>query len=480
MSTVQRLPRPRLAWLYGAALEASDDVLGFYRRCEQQGGMVKTHIWGLPIHVVTDPELIEEVLIRKQRCFIKSAGLRATRFAFGQGLLTSDRELWLHQRRTVQGAFHARQLARYGQLMTEASQRLLGTFRHGEIRNVHQDMTDLCFEVLARSLFGEELPEARSLVAATAEALHAFHHLHAQWIGAAGGLAFAGVRAVATALGRPDFVVDPTLLPTPYARRFRHAVRELDGFVARLLIRRRREPPGEDFLSLLLTALDPSGAPLGDRQIRDEIVTMFLAGHETAASSLSWTLYLLARHPAVGESLARQLEEGQGEQLLEQVIREGLRLYPPAYRISRTTVRSCEIGGHRVEPGAEIMIPQWAVQRSPRHFQDPDAFRPARWTEQFLEQLPRFAYFPFGGGPRTCIGSAFSQVEASIVIGELSRRFQLRAPPGADPKPYLGVTLLPEGNSLQLQVTQRQARATRTRVPAAPVGRCPYPHAGSL
>ncbi len=479
MSTVQRSSRPRLDWLYGAALEARDDVLGFYRRCEQRAGLVKTHIWGLPICVVTDPQLIEEVLVRKQRCFIKSAGLRSTRFAFGEGLLTSDRELWLHQRRTVQGAFHARQLARYGRLMSEACGRLLRTFRDGETRNVHQDMTDLCFEVLARSLFGEELPEARALVAATAEALHAFHHLHAQWIGAAGGLAFAGVRAVATALGRPDFVVDPTLLPTPYARRFRHAVRELDRFVAELVVRRRREPPGEDFLSLLLGATDASGAPLGDRQIRDEIVTMFLAGHETAASGLSWTLYLLARHPQVAESLALQLDEGRGDQLLEQVMREGLRLYPPAYRISRTTVRSCEIGGHPVETGAEIMIPQWAVQRSARHYRDPDEFQPERWTGQFLTQLPRFAYFPFGGGPRTCIGSAFSQVEASIVIGELSPRFQLRVPPGGAPRPYLGVTLLPEGNSLRLQVLRRETRAVRTRLPTAPVGRCPFPHPGS-
>jgi cytochrome P450 len=206
---------------------------------------------------------------------------------------------------------------------------------------------------------------------------------------------------------------------------------------------------------------------------------MFLAGHETAASSLSWTLYLLAQHSAVGESLACQLEEGSADQLLEQVIREGLRLYPPAYRISRTTVRSCDIGGQRIDPGAEIIIPQWAVQRSPRHFQDPDAFRPERWTQQFLEQLPRFAYFPFGGGPRTCIGSAFSQVEASIVIGEVARRFQLRVPPDADPRPYLGVTLLPEGNSLRLQVLHREARAAPRHRPTPSVGRCPFPHARS-
>ncbi|HEY1416753.1 MAG TPA: cytochrome P450, partial [Myxococcaceae bacterium] len=361
-----------LPWLYGATLDARSDILGFYRRCEEEGGLVRTHIWQLPICVVTAPELVEEVLIRKQRCFIKSAGLRSTRLAFGDGLLTSDRDLWLRQRRTLQAAFHARQLELYGRLAEDACRQLLDTFEDGEVRNIHHDMTELCFEVLARSLFGEELSEAQALVSAAAEALHAFHHLYAQWVGAAGGLAFAGVRALATALGRPDFVVEPTLLPTSYSRRFRGAIRELDAFVAAHLERRRRERRDGDFLSLLLSARDEAGRPIDDRQIRDEIVTMFLAGHETSASSLSWTLHLLARHPEVAQALALQLEQGGGEELLDQVIREGLRLYPPAYRISRTTVAHCRIGGHEVRPGTEMMMPQWAIQRSARHFEAPD------------------------------------------------------------------------------------------------------------
>ncbi|HET9038232.1 MAG TPA: cytochrome P450, partial [Myxococcaceae bacterium] len=136
-----------LNWLHGAALEARRDVLAYYRRCEQERGMVRTHIWRLPVCVVTAPELVEEVLIRQRRCFIKSAGLRSTRLAFGQGLLTSDGDLWLRQRRAVQGAFHARQLERYGQLMEDSCQRLLDGYVDGEVRNVYRDMTELCFEV---------------------------------------------------------------------------------------------------------------------------------------------------------------------------------------------------------------------------------------------------------------------------------------------------------------------------------------------
>jgi cytochrome P450 len=318
-------------------------------------------------------------------------------------------------------------------------------------------MTELCFEVLAQALFGEEMTAARPLVGAAAEALHAFHHLHAQWIGAFGGLAFAGIRAVSTALGRPDFVADPTLLPTPYARQFRVAVAALDQFVAALIARRRGAPAGDDFLSLLLAATDDSGAPLDDRLIRDEVVTMFLAGHETAASSLSWTLHLLAQHPAIADRLAAERETPAARGLLDQVIREGLRLYPPAYRISRTAVQDCTIGAFAVPAGTEVMIPQWAVHRSARLFTDPDAFRPERWTREFIAKLPKFAYFPFGGGPRICIGNTLAQVEASVVVGAICRRFELRVPPGPTVAPYLGVTLLPRDNVLMLELRRRPA-----------------------
>jgi cytochrome P450 len=235
-------------------------------------------------------------------------------------------------------------------------------------------------------------------------------------------------------------------------------VAALDRYVARLIARRRAARAGDDFLSLLLAAHDGAGAPLSERQVRDEVVTMFLAGHETAASSLSWALYLLAAHPPVARRLAAALDAGDGATPLDQVMREALRLYPPAYRISRTTVKTCDIGGHEVKVGTEVMIPQWAVHRSARFFAEPDAFRPERWTPAFTAALPRFAYFPFGGGARTCIGNTFAEVEGSVVVGELCRRFELALPPGAEAAPFLGVTLLPRGNQLLLQV-RRRARA---------------------
>jgi len=456
-------------WLWGGALAARRDVLGFYRDCERQGGLVRTHIWRLPIYVVTAPELIEEVLVKKQRCFIKSGALRSTGRAFGRGLLTSDKELWRRQRRTIQPAFHAQRLARYRTLMNAAALRLCEAIGAGGVRNIHHDMNELCFEALAQSLFGEDMSEARPLVAAAAEALHQFHHLHAQWVGAVGGLAFAAVRAVSTAMGRPDFVADPTLLPTPYGRRFRDATAALDRYVATLVARRRAAPAGDDFLSMLLAARDDAGAPMSERQVRDEVVTMFLAGHETAASSLTWALYLLAAHPVAAQRLAVALDAdegsgratagaGAGAREIDRVMREALRLYPPAYRISRTAVEACDLGGHPVKPGVEIMIPQWAVHRSARFYAEPDAFRPERWTPAFTAALPKFAYFPFGGGPRTCIGNTFAEIEGSVALGHICRRYELRVPPRAQVAPYLGVTLLPRGNTLALELRRRDSR----------------------
>jgi cytochrome P450 len=226
---------------------------------------------------------------------------------------------------------------------------------------------------------------------------------------------------------------------------------------------------------MLLAARDDAGAPLSERQIRDEVVTMFLAGHETAASSLTWALYLLAAHPPVAERLAAALDGdagGAGEREIDRVMREALRLYPPAYRISRTAVQACKLGGHPVKPGVEIMIPQWAVHRSARFYDEPDAFRPERWTPAFTAALPRFAYFPFGGGPRTCIGNSFAEIEGSVALGHICRRYELRVPPRARVAPYLGVTLLPRDNVLELEVRRRRATRPSSEMAAAP----PSPH----
>jgi cytochrome P450 len=296
----------------------------------------------------------------------------------------------------------------------------------------------------------------RRLVAQSAEALHAFHDHYSEWIGSFGGLFFTAFRTLATWLGRPDFVIDPCILPTGYARRFRDAVAVLDQAVYKIIKRKRDEPAQGDLLGLLLAARDDSGQALSDRQIRDEVVTMFFAGHETGAAVLTWTFYLLAQHPEIAETLVRQIQAGSESDLIEQVLREAMRLYPPAYRISRTVVETCHLGATKVNAGAELVMPQWAVHRSPRYYDEPEQFRPERWNADFISRLPHFAYFPFGGGPRTCIGNTFGMVESKFVVSRILQEVKF-AQPRTTPGLHLGVTLLPQDNTLMLKVERRQA-----------------------
>jgi len=456
---IMSAPRSFIAtdWLSGSAKAFQGNILDFYRDCERRGGLVATHIWRYPVYVVTDPALIEEILVRKQASFGKSSGLRVTLAAFGRGLLTSDGDLWRQQRRILQPAFSKRRVHGYRRYMEAAMARLLSSWGDGGVRDIHRDMTDFCFDVLAHALFGEDMAAGRPYVVAAAEALHEFHqYFVARPVAMAGGLVAAAFRRLSVAMGHPDYMIDLSRLPTKPGRRFRKTVADLDAFASGLIARRRlsRGGGGDDLLSLLLDARDDRGQPLDERQVRDEVVTMFFAGHETGAAALTWAFYLLAQHPAVAAAVAAATDAG----LSERVMRESLRLYPPAHRIARTVLEPCEIGGVSLKLGSEVIIPQWAVHRSRRHFDDPDAFRPERWTDEMEARLPRFAYFPFGGGARTCIGNHFALHESHYALTTILRAYELAALPGVHVATQVGVTMLPRKGSLPLAVRRRFAR----------------------
>ena len=284
----------------------------------------------------------------KDDYFVKSAGLRANRRAFGRGLLTSDGTLWQRQRQIMQPAFRVSNLDNYWPWLDAAMQRVLASWGKFGTRDIHSEMTDLCFEVLAMPLFGEDMSEVRALVIEAAAALHDFHQSFSRGV-AVGGLAVSAMRAMSTLLGRPDFFFDPSLLPTKYAKQLRLAVAWRDRFVYEFIDRRAGGPLRQDLTSLLLSARDANGASLSHHQIRDEIVTMFFAGHETGAASISWTLYLLAKHPDIAARLA---SEPEGSPFIHKVLHESLRLFPPAYRVSRTVLKSCQLGWMVVPGGS--------------------------------------------------------------------------------------------------------------------------------
>jgi len=239
--------------------------------------------------------------------------------------------------------------------------------------------------------------------------------------------------------------------------RFRKALRRLDQVIYGIISERRsRAKDTGDLLSMLLRFQDEDGNPMSEKQLRDEVVAMFFAGYETQASSLCWTWYLLSQHPEIEEKLLGELQELPGDRVptvedlselryTEMIVKESLRLYPPAWSIGREAKEECEIGGYRVPSGTQVMMAQWVTHRDPRYFEDPEVFRPGRWEDQFAKRIPHYAYFPFGKGPRLCIGHSFGMIGATLLLATVTRKFRLQLVPGHRVIAQPGITLRPAG-----------------------------------
>jgi cytochrome P450 len=257
------------------------------------------------------------------------------------------------------------------------------------------------------------------------------------------------------------------LYPSRLKRDLKRALRDLDDYLGRLIDERRHEPPRDDFLGLLMSGGGGHHPPLSRQAMLDESVTMLLAGHETAATALVWCLYLLARHPDQADALAADLaahlhgeaptvDDLDGLVSLRATLDETLRLYPPTHRIGRTVKEPVVVGGHRLPVGADVLLSQWAVHRSARWYVQPEVFLPSRWTPAFRHALPKFAYFPFSGGPRACVGSHFVWFESAVILGVLAQRFRFSRPDDSPPlMPYEGLTLTPAGGQLRLRIERR-------------------------
>jgi cytochrome P450 len=386
--------------------------------------------------------LIESVLISQSQNFAKDKVIQNSRWFLGQGLLTSEGAEWRQQRRLCQPAFHRERLSSYGRTMGAYTEEMLANWPQGEARDIHQEMMQLTMRIVAKVLFSVEVSEDAQKVAAALNLL--MRHT-------------SGFR----------MIMPPPLrhLPLPALIRVKRAVRELDEIVNCII--RQRRASGEnsgDLLSMLMAARDEDGSAMTDRQLRDEIMTFLLAGHETTAVALSWTWYLLSEHPQVAQKLRQELNHVLGgctpqlEDLArlpytDKVVKESMRLYPPAWSLARTTAKEMEIAGYRLPVGANVVMSPWIVQRDPRFFKDPDQFNPDRWTAQATQQLPRFAYFPFGGGPRLCIGASFAMMEANLLVATIAQRFHLHLVAGHPVDPLPGITLRPR-HGMRMQIAR--------------------------
>lgn len=440
-------PGPRGRFFLGSLPEFAGDVLGFMTKCvREHGDFARVHLPGHDVYVLNRSEDIETVLLSQRTNFVKHSFFwKHVTAIFGNGLLTSEGEFWLKQRRLAAPAFHPDRIAAYGAVMAAYADRQVAAWRDGEVRDIHHDMMRITMEIVSKTLFDVEVEEDVDEIGKSFDLV---------------------IREIAKRFRRPVKIAD--WIPLPGNLRYRRGVALLDRLVARVLAERRARPGDRgDLLSMLLEARDDDGSPMSDKQLRDELITLFLAGHETTAISLSWTLYLLAKNPDVEERLRAEIAAVAGDRLpeaqdlrrlpyAEAVVKETLRLYPPAYVIGREALADCVIAGYDVPARATVYFSPWVLHRDPRYFSDPETFRPERWQDGSTAKLPKYVYIPFGGGPRICVGERFAMMEGVLVLTTILRRCRLSMA-GPDPVPFPSITLRPEGGPI-MRVTRSDAR----------------------
>jgi cytochrome P450 len=410
----------------------------------QYGPFVRTRL-PLQLYFVADPACIEEILVKKADCFRKDRTSRLLSRVIGNGLLINEGESWRRQRRLLQPAFHHRQLQSYAAVMVAAIERASATWQTGQVRNVHEDMMGVTMNIVAETLFGAD-------VSANA--------------GQVGRIISDLMEEFGRILGLAARYQPPAWVPTPSNRRLRASARKVDEMILGIIDARRRRPGDggqDDLLSLLIRARDEDGSSMTDAQVRDEAVTLFLAGHETTALALTYSLYLLATHPECQARLVDELDRvlggrapGLGDlenlKYTDAVVLEAMRLYPPAWGMAREALIEVDIGGYHFPKGAEFVMSPWVLHHDQKNFDDPEVFKPERWDGDLAHRLPRFAYFPFGGGPRVCIGNRFAMMEAKLVLAVAIQRFRFEVTPETELTLLPSVTLRPR-HGVRLRLT---------------------------
>jgi cytochrome P450 len=441
----RRVPGPASRFGLRNLARFARDQLGMLRDVAQTYGDVAcVELLGQRYYLVSHPDDIEAVLVKHARVMLRDRHSVVLERALGKGLLTSDGERWRHQRRLMAQAFVPRRIQSYGAAMARVTDAGLRRWRDGAEVNVHQEMSRLTMEVVADVLFGSGL--AAQDVALVRDSMETVNEFFAN---------------------SPEAVVLlPAWVPTPRNRRMNAAVASLDALIYQIIARRRAGEPRDDLLGTLLAAQDDDGARMSDGQLRDEAMTLFLAGHETTARARAHTLYLQGTHPEVAERLRAELDAVLGDRLptaddaralpfTERVLKESLRLYPPAWTTGREAAEEVEVGGYRIPKGAQILASPWVVQRDARWFPDPERFDPDRWEGARGKETPRFAYFPFGGGPRVCIGSHFAMLEATLMLALIARRWRVELLPGQTLTFKPSVTLRQAGEGLRARLFAR-------------------------
>jgi cytochrome P450 len=424
---------PRARWFGEHVLALKRNRLEFLQRMARYGDVAHVRIGPQPVYLFRHPDAIKEILVTQHRNFIKGRGLQRAKRLLGQGLLTSEGAVHLRQRRLAQPAFHRQRIAGYAGTMAAYAVRTAERWRDGAELDIADEMMRLTLAIAGKTLFDADVEnEAEEIGESLTAALEMF----------------------SLALLPGAELMDR--LPLPHTRRFNRARARLDAVVYRMIDERRASGVDRgDLLSMLMLARDVEGdgSGMSDEQVRDEAMTILLAGHETTANALAWTWDLLGRHSEVEARLHAEVDAlGPAPLGMDDVARlpytrmvlaESMRLYPPAWVVGYRALEECTIAGWRVPARALCVMSQFIVHRDPRWYPEPERFDPERWTPDRQAERPRFAYFPFGGGPRQCIGEQFAWTEGVLALAEIARRWRIRPTRLTMAEPYPVFTLRP-------------------------------------
>jgi cytochrome P450 len=435
-SNTSRPPGPRGLPLIGEARNFARDPLAFLTGiANRYGDIANFRLGGLDVFFVRHPDYVREVLITQRASFTMSPLRAKLNSVVGEGLLTSRGELHARQRRLIQPVFRKSRIETYAGQMAEISLRMREQWQSGSVIDVAEEMMKLTMLIAAQALFDHDIEEDVQEVS---------HNLNI-------------LLEYFTRLSSP-FLKLSLWLPLPSSLRFRKAVRDLDVVIYRMIERRKRAPGvGSDLLSLLMQAEDDeTNVHMTEKQLRDEVLTLLIAGLETTANVLAWTLYLLAQRPDAERRLHDEAKAVLGGRpsftaadpdrlaYTRMVMQEGLRLYPPGWFIGRQAQVDVKLGGYTVPKGAMVLMSQYVTHRDARFFEEPERFKPERWDGDLQDRLPRGAYFPFSAGDRHCIGEGFAWQEALLILATLSERWKFELVPGQNIRPRPSVTLRPD------------------------------------
>ena len=423
--------------LLGSLPAFAGDQLGYpVAAIKKYGDIVDMNLAGWRTWLVTDMDALEQILVRDHSKFIKPPLIwRQITAVFGKGLLSSDGNLWQHQRRLAAPHFTPRRVQDYDALIVSLVRKEVDRWQDDTTFDIHPNMMNLMLRIVTRTMFDADAESAveimeRSLNLLLEEMAHRFR--------------------------RP--VLIPDWVPLPSNRRYLKAISEIDGVVDRLIQERRKDGTEgrTDYLSSLIVSKDANEQPLSDKQIRDEAVTVLLAGHETTALTMTWAFYLLSRHQEIQAKVIAEIASELGKRdasnadipklkLTRAVIMESMRLYPAGWMFGREATEDCEIKGYFCPKGTQILIAPWVLHRDSRHYENPDEFRPERWLDGLAQRLPRYAFLPFGGGPRICVGNNLAMLETTLCLATILQRGSIEWRGDGPVEPYPSATLIPQG-----------------------------------